>query len=116
MSHQGLPGWFPECFNCGLGNLGAVVCLVPNQEDQHEPRLLDERAPDGLFEAGGHWFKRCHLCEITVSADPATFGSLALCVACWNDFVTRGLVPPTSPSDLRRVGREGDAALRRWPR
>ena len=27
MSHQGMEGWYPECCECGCGNLGgSVVC------------------------------------------------------------------------------------------
>jgi len=27
MSHQGEEGWYPECKDCGCGNLGEVVCI-----------------------------------------------------------------------------------------
>ena len=27
MSHQGEDGWYPECSECDMGNLGKVVCI-----------------------------------------------------------------------------------------
>ena len=40
MSHQGYEGWFPECINCGFGNVGAVVCLDPTCHEANEYNQL----------------------------------------------------------------------------
>ena len=116
VSHQGYEGWFPECLNCGGGNVGPVVCLAPHQEDQHaDRRSLDERSDPNLFQDGGHWFKKCQLCDLVMFSDPLAFGSFALCVSCWNSFVDQGFVPPTSGTEMRRLGDEGVRSLRSWP-
>ena len=72
MSHQGHHGWFPECLICGLGNLGAIVCVTPDFGDQHG--LTPIVGPDleiSTLEQGsdGHWWKSCLLCDHLTLAD-----------------------------------------------
>lgn len=105
MSHQGFEGWSPECIVCHKGNLPAFVCLSPVSEDEHgdPPAVADEGLQSELFQADGHWWKRCALCpEITLS-DPAAWGSKAYCLDCWNHFASRGLYPPMSARHARQM-------------
>lgn len=101
MSHQGLPGWFPECVICGLGHLGGFVCLHVQQEEVHGLVRVTglERDEPNLWEEDGHWWTRCLLCETAALSDPVAWGSVGYCVGCWNSYVRRGMFPPS------RVGR-----------
>lgn len=82
VSHQGYEGWFPECINCGMGNLRGVVCLRPD----HEPADLPPKEARGqlseLTQTDGHWWKLCLICSGRILSDPLSWGVYALCLSC----------------------------------
>lgn len=93
MSHQGNPGWFPECIVCKSGNVGPVICLDPAHES-HGPRPVEPKqkyihgdlaADEQLVNEDNHWWKCCQLCDKRIHADPTAFGSHAICVDCFNE-------------------------------
>ncbi|MDQ4121891.1 MAG: hypothetical protein M3209_10650 [Acidobacteriota bacterium] len=110
MSHQGNEGWFPECISCGAGNVGAVVCLDPTCPEVygmkpvelkpsiyiHGDLVVDEKL---IFE-NEHWWKCCQICDRRIHADAGAWGSYAMCVGCFNNYINRGEIPPTT---LREV-------------
>jgi hypothetical protein len=107
MSHQGFPGWFPECLVCGAGNLPGIVCLSP-PEEAHGLIPINACSP-GLSmetERDGHVWKQCLLCETLMLADPFSWGSFGYCTDCWNRFAERGLFPPSSAASARRMSAE----------
>jgi hypothetical protein len=106
VSHQGLPGWFPECVICGMGNLPGAVCLNPLPEIHAQTPITDAHAMSAEIELDGHMWKRCLLCQTTMLADPAAWGSVAYCVDCWNRFARRGLHPPTTATQVRELSAE----------
>ena len=107
MSHQGYEGWFPECIVCGMGNVGAVVCLDPTCHEAqgiNPIELKPTKYVDGnltvdikLVEEDKHWWKCCQLCDRRIHADGGAFGSYAICVECFNSYVNRGEQPPITP-------------------
>ena len=94
MSHQGFEGWFPECIVCHKGNVGGVVCLDPTCHDRHGLKSIDTSGDERLVKEDGHWWKCCQLCDKRIHSDPAAYGSYAICVECFNTFVSRGEWPP----------------------
>jgi hypothetical protein len=105
MSHQGLEGWFPECFICGGGNLNGVICMTPLVDEEHgfQPIRGEMSGISELRHEDGHSWKRCLLCPTQMVSDPFSWGSYAYCIECWNDFASRGVYPPTSASRARRL-------------
>jgi hypothetical protein len=106
MSHQFHEGWFPECIVCESGNVGPIVCLNPICHENHGMKLIEPKKKymagdlcddEKLIKEDGHWWKCCQLCESKVHADPGAFGSYAICVDCFNEYISRGECPPTSP-------------------
>jgi hypothetical protein len=104
MSHQGYEGWFPECISCGAGNVGAVVCLDPTCHEVNKLKLIESKANDEklIFE-NEHWWKCCQLCDCRIHADGGAFGTYAMCIDCYKEYVNRGVIPPTT---FRRVEEE----------
>ncbi len=98
MSHQGYPGWFPECLLCGLGNLDAVICLNPMCHQSHDGKRINSFSSI-LIQKDDHWWKLCQLCEGGILSDPVSFGVFALCVDCFNKCIDARIDPPTTPSD-----------------
>ena len=112
MSHQGLPGWFPECVVCGDGNVGPVVCLDPTCHETrgrvpirleptkyvHGDLVVDEK----LVEEGGHVWKCCQVCDRRIHADGGAFGVYAICVSCFNLYAEADRDPPASPRETQR--------------
>jgi len=43
MSHQGMEGWYPECEECGCGNLGKVVCIDCHKKKMEELKKEQEK-------------------------------------------------------------------------
>lgn len=44
MSHQGMDGWYPECKECGCGNLGSdVVCGECHKKVKEELKKEQEK-------------------------------------------------------------------------
>ena len=117
MSHQGFPGWFPECIVCRMGNVGPVVCLDPTCHEAQPlaPIVLeatglhegDLSIGDTLQQADGHFWKSCQRCERHVLADPGAFGVYALCVACYNLYAGAHRQPPTTPWEAEVHERSG---------
>ena len=104
VSHQGLEGWFPECINRGMGNLGGVVCLRPD----HVPADLPSKdAPGQLSELqhlDGHWWKSCVICDARIFADPWSWGVYALCLSCaWLYEKSGADWPTTADPKARRI-------------
>lgn len=104
MSHQGYEGWFPECINCGMGNLSGVVCLHP----EHVPGdLPDKDAPGQLSElqrVDEHWWKPCVICNARILADPWSWGVYALCLSCAWLYKKAGMDwPTTADPKARRI-------------
>jgi hypothetical protein len=109
MSNQGYEGWFPECIACRMGNVGAIVCLDPTCHEAHGLKPVElhktkyiagDLSVDGkLIEEGGYWWKCCQLCDRRVHADGGAFGSYAICVGCFNEYVSHGEWPPTRPGE-----------------
>jgi hypothetical protein len=103
MSHQGHEGWFPECLICGAGNLGGLVCLTP---DVHAlTPIASGRARTAILvqDDDRHWWTQCLLCDHRMLSDPFAWGSVAYCVDCWNRFTSRGVFPPASAAQARRL-------------
>lgn len=106
MSHQGYEGWFPECINCGFGNVGAIVCLDPtcHEVNEYKPIKLkssvyihgDLSIDEKLIFEDEHWWKCCQLCDRRIHADAGAWGTYAMCVECYNDYVNRKIIPPTT--------------------
>lgn len=109
MSHQGNNGWFPECLVCGMGNVGAVVCLDPTCHEIYEAQGFQPLADTGekLIEEDGHWWQYCQLCDHRIRADGGAWGTYALCVGCFNTFARGAVLPPSSPSELLRYVQTG---------
>ena len=105
MSHQGYEGWFPECFVCGMGNLTGVICLIPLQDEHHglTPIRGKVSGPSEFVQENGHWWKGCLVCDTRTLSDPFSWGSLTYCIECWNGFVERGVYPPASAVEARRM-------------
>jgi hypothetical protein len=106
VSHQWSPGWFPECLVCGMGNLGGIVCVTPDFDQQHGlTPIIGEMAGTSALEhrEDGHWWMGCLLCDQVTLADAEAWGSVAYCTGCWNHFTLRGLYPPTSAAAARRM-------------
>ncbi len=106
MSYQGNEGWFPECIVCHCGSVGPIVCLDPTCHDAHGLRPVtpqktyvagDLQPDERLIQESSHWWKCCQLCDRRVQADPGAFGPYAICVECFNRFVSRGELPPNKP-------------------
>ena len=99
MSHQGREGWFPECLVCGMGNIGAIVCLDPACHERHDGSSVVPTG-DKLRQVDGFWWVGCQLCDRNFISEPASFGSYALCIDCFNAYMAARRNPPTSPRDL----------------
>ena len=99
MSHQGHEGWFPECLVCGLGNVGAIVCLDPTCHEQHDGSAL-EPSDDKLRQIDGLWWVGCQLCDSNSISEPASWGTYAICTGCFNAYMAANRLPPTSPRGL----------------
>jgi hypothetical protein len=106
MSHQGYEGWFPECIVCGMGSVGAVVCLDPTCHEANGLKPVELKhskytegnlvTDEKLIKEDEHWWKCCQLCDRRIHADAGAFGSYAICVECFNEYVNRGENPPTT--------------------
>ena len=103
MSHQGYEGRFPECINCGSGNVGAVVCLDPTCHETNEFKPIDFKPIDEkLIVENEHWWKCCQLCDRRIHADGGAWGTYALCVKCYNDYANSGITPPTTFREVEK--------------
>ena len=110
MSHQGSEGWFPECIVCGCGNVGPVVCLQPacHEKNGLVPIELEKTfyiagdlsVDEKLIEEDKHFWKCCQICDNRLISDPASFGSYAICIDCFNIYTTAKVWPPTRPREL----------------
>jgi hypothetical protein len=96
MSHQAYEGWFPECISCGMGNVGAVVCLDPTCHEVNEYKLIELNRNQKLILENEHWWKCCQLCDRRIHADDGAWGTYAMCVECYNSYISRGIIPPTT--------------------
>ena len=88
-----------------MGNVGPVVCLDPTCHEAYGLKLVkakqgwiggDKRDDELLVQENGHWWKCCQICDRRIHADPGAFGSYAICVSCFNDFVARSERPPVA--------------------
>ena len=82
------------------------MCLDPTCHEAHGLKLIelhptkyiagDLSVDEKLIEEDGHWWKGCQLCDERIHADGGAFGSYAICVRCFNEYVNRGEWPPTT--------------------
>lgn len=88
-----------------MGNLGGVVCMTAAQEDEHglTPIKGARSGISDFYESDDHSWMRCLLCTTVMLSDPMSWGSLAYCIGCWNHFTERGLYPPGTASQARRM-------------
>lgn len=100
MSHQGNPGWFPDCIDCGMGNLPHVICLDPFHspgEAGGDPELeklcrhIDTKnsLENKFLEEEEHYWTVCLLCPTKMVSDPEAWGSKGLCADCYNNRLNK---------------------------
>ena len=78
-----------------MGNLPGVICL---DHSCHEKRGLARVDEEVCLERkeDNHAWKVCQFCTSKLLADSASWGSLCLCVDCWNLYVEAERFPPTT--------------------
>jgi hypothetical protein len=112
MSHQWHEGWFPLCIACGANQLEGAVCLDPTCHEQHGLKPIELKPSVyvrgdlvidiKLIEENEHWWLCCQICDRRMQADGGAWGSYALCINCFNDYINRGKYPPNDFWEIQR--------------